>query len=62
MSDFLSKLPFDGYKTYICIGAAAVVLGLSQLGYVDPALAERIAEWIALAGGFSLVHKIDKAI
>ena len=58
----LNILPFNGYKTYIGIIAGALVLGLSQLGYIDPSVAQKVMEWIALWTGMALVHKADKAI
>lgn len=62
MRELLSKLPLDGYKTYICIAAAALVLGLAQLGYVEQSLANTLIEWITVLGGVSLVHKVDKVL
>lgn len=58
---FLDSLPLNGYKTYLILTVAAFVLGLMQLQVLDPAIGKIVLEWLAIFGGATVAHKIDKA-
>lgn len=56
----LDSLPLSGYKSYIVVGVAAILLGLAQLGYLDPTQVETVVTWLALAFGVTLRHAVSK--
>lgn len=49
-----------GYKTQICIGLWVVVFLLEQSGSIDSALSEQIRTGLEVAGGFSLMQKLQR--
>ena len=60
MTEFLNAFPMNGSKTYVGIVAAAILIGLTQLGYLHADLSNRLLEWVSLWTGMSLAHKIAK--
>lgn len=58
--NFLNLLPGNGYKRYIGLFLAALVMGLQQMGRVDQTSAAHLLEWLAIWTGVAFAHNQDK--
>lgn len=63
LAKFLDIIPLNGYKSYLGIAAAALVLGLQQLGLLDAQIAETLLTFVIIPfTGISIVHKDLKKV
>ncbi len=65
ISQFLSTAPIlkniDGYKKWIGVGLSIIIAGSSQLGYIDPGVADKLLVWVGIFFGAAVAHSMAKA-
>ena len=61
MKSLLGKLPFNGIKSWLGVAAAALVLGLQSMGYIEEPIVGYLLYAITAWTGLAIYHKDLKA-